>query len=102
MNAYTKLLETASSLATVYTLNGRCHRADGPAIVYKSGREEWWLDGKLHRADGPAILYSTGREEWYINGKNITIEVNRWMQMQNVIRPFDIETQAQFILTFIY
>ncbi len=30
---------------TRYTLNGKLHRTDGPAIEYSSGRQEYWLDG---------------------------------------------------------
>ena len=29
-----------------WSLNGRRHRVDGPAIEYPDGTNEWWLDGE--------------------------------------------------------
>ena len=36
-------------------LNGKRHRADGPAIEYSDGTKHWHLNGVLHRTDGPAV-----------------------------------------------
>ena len=33
---------------------GKCHREDGPAIEYASGRKYWYKEGIRHREDGPA------------------------------------------------
>ena len=52
-----------------YTLNGKLHREDGPAIEYVDGSKEWYLNGKLHRSDGPAIEWASGSKEWYVDGK---------------------------------
>ena len=53
----------------VWSLNGKLHREDGPAVEWANGRKEWFLNGKLHREDGPAIEYANGRKEWFLNGK---------------------------------
>jgi len=55
-------------------LDGKLHRADGPAIEaveYADGYKAWFLDGKLHRADGPAIEYTNGDKIWYLDDKQI-------------------------------
>ena len=54
---------------TVYYLNGKRHREDGPAMELISGDYLWFFNGKLHRLDGPAIKRSTIIEYW-IEGKN--------------------------------
>ena len=52
-----------------WLLNGKLHRADGPAIEYSNGDKSWYLNDKLHRADGPAVERSDGNKYWYLNGK---------------------------------
>ena len=32
----------------------------------------WRLDGKIHREDGPAIEYASGDKEWWLNGEKYT------------------------------
>lgn len=51
------------------TAAGKYHRTDGPAVVYPSGAEEWYVRGILHREDGPASISSLGTKYWYQNGK---------------------------------
>jgi hypothetical protein len=53
-----------------WTLNGKLHRTDGPAVIYADGTQRWFIDGKLHRTDGPAIIYAIGTQAWYIDGKH--------------------------------
>ena len=84
----------------MWICNRKIHREDGPAVIWKNGTQEWHLNGKMHRTDGPAKIWSNGNEERVINGHYITKEVKQWMQKQNVIWPWDEETQAQFLLTF--
>jgi hypothetical protein len=43
------------------------HRENEPAIVYISGATIYFLNGKKHREDGPAIDFQNIKE-WYING----------------------------------
>ncbi len=52
-----------------WTLNGKIHREDGPAVEYAGGRREWWINGNHHREDGPAIEYANGDKRWYQNGR---------------------------------
>ena len=54
---------------TVYYLNGKCHREDGPAIEFADGDKFWYKDSKYHRDDGPAIESANGSKEWYKYGK---------------------------------
>lgn len=87
-----------------FTLDGKYHREDGPAIEYDDGRKEWWLNGALHRIDGPVVEYdndggkqwwvhdvlhrldgpavirSDGREFWHINGYPISYRICEWAE----------------------
>lgn len=69
------------------------HRADGPAVIWENGTEEyrsdgllhreadkpafigadgalgWWVDGVKHRIGGPACIYPDGEVHWKQNGK---------------------------------
>ena len=60
---------TVDQRATKWTLNGKLHREDGPAIEYASGTKCWYINGMLHREDGPAIERADGDKFWYINDK---------------------------------
>lgn len=46
----------------IFTLNGKVHRDDGPAMIHydtegKVWAQEWYCNGMAHREDGPAKLY---------------------------------------------
>src|SRR5687767_3035426 len=44
------------------------NRADGPAIEYSDGSRLVWLnEGKKHRIDGPAVIFKN-HKEWFISG----------------------------------
>jgi len=49
--------------------HGLLHREDGPAIIFADGNQYWYSRGRQHREDGPAIIYSNGRQCWYRNGE---------------------------------
>jgi hypothetical protein len=49
-------------------LNGKLHREDGPAIIFRNSDKHWYLNGKLHRVDGPACEYIDGTKYWFLNG----------------------------------
>lgn len=51
-----------------YTLRGKLHRIDGPAVLHADGTREWWVGGLLHREDGPAIEHADGSTDWYEYG----------------------------------
>lgn len=53
---------------TLYKLNGKYHRTDGPAIITKKYEEYWYINGKYHRTDGPAVVMGDSCT-WYNNGK---------------------------------
>jgi hypothetical protein len=53
----------------VWRRNGKLHREDGPAVVYESGAQEYWLDDKRHCVEGPAIIWANGSQEWWYEGK---------------------------------
>ncbi len=56
--------------AIFYSMEGKEHREDGPAIIRKNGDKEWFINGKHHRDnDLPAIEDATGYKAWYMNGK---------------------------------
>jgi hypothetical protein len=55
-----------------WTLNGKYHREDGPAVEWTDGSKEWWINGEYHREDGPAIEYPNGTKQWYLNGKQVS------------------------------
>lgn len=56
-------------LGTLYYLNNKLHREEGPAVEYLDGTKEWYKNGLRHREDGPAVEDSEGDKEWYLNGK---------------------------------
>lgn len=62
-----RICEQTSNSLIWYSALGMVHREDGPALVYKSGREEWWKNNQLHREDGPAIS-DTNYKAWAIRG----------------------------------
>ena len=64
----------------VWYQNGIIHRdGDLPAYIGADGRLEWWQNNQLHRICGPARIWPDGYLEWWINYKNITEEVNLWL-----------------------
>ena len=56
----------------VWSVNGKHHRVDGPAVEYTDGTKGWFINDKFHRLDGPAIERPDGTKEWYVNGKNVS------------------------------
>lgn len=54
-------------------VDGKLHRADGPAVEWANGDKEWWVNDKVHRIDGPAVEYADGHQLWYVNGKEISL-----------------------------
>lgn len=52
----------------VYTVDGKKHRDDGPAVISPL-RKEWWINGERHREDGPAILMNGGSQQYYVKGR---------------------------------
>lgn len=42
-----------------------------PALLFLSGREEWYDEGELSRKTGPAVVTSDGVQQFFIGGKEI-------------------------------
>ena len=36
---------------TIYCVNGKCHRTDGPAIEYSNGKKFWYINGTQYTED---------------------------------------------------
>ena len=75
MEVFDKTLYTVT-IIDLYTItyylhnnNMVLHNDEGPAVIYKTGRKEWYKYGKLHRIDGPAIIWADDTQEWYKDGK---------------------------------
>ena len=94
----TQIIEDRSSLkdeerieysdgSKYWFLNGKFHRADGPAIEYRNGfgNKFWYLNGKLHRADGPACEYASGNKSWWLHGKEYSEEEYEYFTRQKHI-----------------
>ena len=69
-----------------WSLNGKLHREDGPAIIRINGIKEYFIHNKRHRLDGPAWISSVSsfRNEWFINGKLVTNEITKWATENNI------------------
>jgi hypothetical protein len=84
-----------------WCLHGELHRVDGPALIYPDGHCEWYQHGKIHRVAGPAVIYPSGIQYWYVYGRNITKEVEAWMQANTVTSPFTESQQMEFVLRWL-
>ena len=62
-------IEIEEFFSKEWKLNGKYHRDNGPAIIWKSGTRHWYINGKLHRERDPAKIHKDGKQEWYANGK---------------------------------
>lgn len=76
-----------------WSMNGKLHRENGPAISYEDGWQEWWLHGKCHREDGPAIVNHKGEKWWYLNDEQVS-----W---QDVFRLAKTQEQQVRILCYV-
>jgi len=87
--------------------HGNFHRDDGPARISSNGFAEYYVHGIRHREDGPAIQSIYGHinidpgDTWWINGKDITDDVKKWIEENNIVYPFDNETKVEFKLKFL-
>lgn len=56
-----------------YCIFGKCHRKDGPAIVFADHRRQYLQMGIRHRINGPAYIGKYGDQFW-IAGKQLSLE----------------------------
>ena len=79
--------------------NGELHRdGDKPAVIGRDGDLIWYKNGQRHRICGPSRIYASGRLKWWINGKDITLEVNLWLN--GLLWRGTIEQIVEFQLRF--
>lgn len=57
-----------TNAVTRWHLDNKLHRTDGPAVVWKNGRQDWFQNNVLHREDGPAIVSPSGECRWFLHG----------------------------------
>ena len=54
-----------------WTLKGKLHREDGPAVEEPGGSKFWYFNNEYHREDGPAVEYPDGRKYWFLNDEEV-------------------------------
>jgi hypothetical protein len=60
--------------------DGKLHREDGPAVIFKNGGKQWYKYSKRHREDGPAVIVYNGDKYWFKYDRPITKEVLEWVE----------------------
>jgi hypothetical protein len=67
--------------------DGYIHRNnDKPAIVHKDGTMIWYKSGKIHRDGKPAVIFPSGREQWWTHGKqNPTSILSKKIKNEDVV-----------------
>ena len=64
------VVKTKLPQSTEWRVGKYLHRADGPAIKFNNGGEQWYRYGVLHRDDGPAVINPASNERsWWVDGK---------------------------------
>jgi len=67
-----------------YWKNNFRHREDGPAVIFKRGRNVWFHNGYMHRVDGPAVEdYMYGNEYWVLY-RNVTDQIKKWANENDI------------------
>lgn len=91
--------EFSGNLAEYKDRNVHC--IGGPAIIV--GKAEIWMkNGKFHREDGPAMISFVGTFDWHLNDRQITDEVEQWIEENNLppYTDWDEDTKLLFKLTW--
>ena len=57
--------------------------------VYNDGTKFWSLNGKYHREDGPAIEWYDGDKNWYLNGTEYTEA--EWKAKLNPVKELSVK-----------
>jgi hypothetical protein len=81
-----------------YWLHDKLHRINGPAIIRADGTQLWFNNGRRYRIDGPAILWFNGTQEWIINDINITTDIFIFQAKYYIIYPWMFNEQISIIL----
>lgn len=80
---------------TVWYLDGKLHRLDGPALEYIDGHKEWFIEGQRHRIDGPAIEYPSGLKQWFLNDVQYTEK--QYNAKMNQVKELTLEEISQML-----
>jgi len=83
-----------------YWLDGELHRADGPAIEFDDGGDEWFREGRRHRLDGPAIDRPLWVKVWYIDGVKMPDEFGDFVINTGLTLPLDDSARVAIMLEF--
>lgn len=60
-------------------VNGALHREDGPAHS-NAFQQTWYRNNEYHRdGDEPAIVYASGRKEWWVDGQRVPDPGNKYV-----------------------
>ena len=57
------------NISTQYFVFLKKMEADLEPDIDKDGNQRWFKDGKVHRENGPAIIWRDGEQDWYKDGK---------------------------------
>lgn len=79
---------------TIYYINGKIHRENGPAIEWSDGSKYWYIEGNLHRDKKPAVIQMNGLCEWWENGNFVYKKIIHPTSVQELI---DNENQVEQI-----
>lgn len=94
-----------------WTKDGKPHRDDGPAVIWRDGYKWWFQYGKRHRVDGPAyegkdgvkiwylndlkhcttgpaVDYANGKLEWWVDGEQVPCDTQEEFLRMMKLRPF--------------
>ncbi len=76
--ALIKVRKDVEDIVTQYWYQcGRLHRDNNrPAVTEDGAGINWCKNGMNHRTDGPAVIFCTGEERWYIEGKRIKTPIS--------------------------
>ena len=81
---FTGICKILDDKSICYCKNGKIHREDGPAIIYRNGATYWYLNGLQHRESGPAIDFDRHRKSWYYKdicyGRNNEFTNETWLE----------------------
>jgi hypothetical protein len=75
-------------------VDGKLHSInDEPAAIYSNGAKIWCKENRWHRETGPALIYPSGRKEYYFEGNcypDITSDLEWLLKVEELKRELDI------------
>jgi hypothetical protein len=75
---------------TVYYKDGMIHNENGPAVVYKDGKEEYWLEGsKVTKEDVESYRQKLEDEKQHyisLDDTSYTISGKQYRELKNILK----------------